>query len=291
MPEAASTLAAAPPAPQKFVLPDELASQTELPLAQPPAEGDKTVVQNTAEQAPAPQPGSEKKPDTDQDPEKQRTSRRFERRLDKAYRRAAEATARAELSERLLNEERAKAQAPVDTDAPKLEQFDDIEKFALAREKYAADKALKADQTKRQTEAQKQAQARLVETWEEKADSASEKYDDWNAVVGNLKPTSPWATAIMHTENGVDVAYHLGKNLKEAERIQELPSILQVLEIGKLAAKLAAELPKPKTPSKAPAPITPLTGAAPVATDVPSEQDDYPTWFKKRQRQVHAKRY
>ena len=94
----------------------------------------------------------------------------------------------------------------------------------------------------------------------------------------------------VEAENAEDVAYYLGKNPKEAERIVSLPTLSQVREIGKLEAKLLAEPAKPKTPSKAPAPITPLTGAAPVTTDVPSENDEIGTWIKRRSKQVHGKR-
>ena len=268
-------------------------SQPAAPPAAPPsapAEGESTSAQNIAEQAPAAPEGEDKDkpkaPPTGQDPEKQ-SSRRFERRLDKAYRRAAEAQARADLLEKQIAE--LKPKEPADQGAPRLEDFKDIEEYAAAREKHAADKALKDDQTKRQTEAQKQAQARLVETWEEKAERAEEKYEDWASVVGRLQPTTPWAMALMHAENGEDVAYHLGKNLKEAARIQELQPIQQILEVGRLAAKLAAEPPKPKTPSKAPAPITPLSGAASAATDAPSEQDDMRTWIRKRNKQLGRK--
>jgi hypothetical protein len=64
----------------------------------------------------------------------------------------------------------------------------------------------------------------------------------------------------------------------------------QIREIGKLEHRLAAEPPKPKTPSKAPAPITPLTGTAPVVSDVPTESDDVGAWIKKRNKQLYGQR-
>jgi len=260
------------------------------PAASPaaPAEGEETPAQNTAEQAPATAPEGGKPEKTGQDPEKQ-SSRRFERRLDKAYRKAAEAQARADFFEKQLNELKQPKAADV-PGAPKLEQFDDIEKYAEARAKHEREQALKEYQAKQQTESHKQLQARIVESWSEKAESASDKYEDFEEVVGDIKPTSPWAMAVMKSANGADVAYHLGKNEKEARRIMSLEPVDQILEIGLLAAKLAAEPPKPKTPSRAPAPITPLTGATPAASDTPSDQDDIGAWIKKRQKQVHGSR-
>src|SRR3990167_10861348 len=100
------------------------------PAPEAPAEGG-TPAQNTAEQAPATSPEGEK-PATDQDPEKQRGSRRFERKLDRAYKRAAEQQARADFLEKQLSEYRAKATPASEPGTPKLESFDDIEKYAEA---------------------------------------------------------------------------------------------------------------------------------------------------------------
>jgi hypothetical protein len=54
------------------------------------------------------------------------------------------------------------------------------------------------------------------------------------------------------------LAYHLGANPKEAERISRLPPLLQAKEIGRIEAKLAADPPTKKT-SSAPSPISPVT--------------------------------
>ena len=265
------------------------APATPPPAAPAPAEGAPPAAQNTAEQAPATAPEGEK-PDTDQDPEKRGKSR-YERRLDRAYKRAAEQQARAEFYEKQLNETKAKAAPEADPSAPRLEQFDDIEKYAQAKAKHEADKAIRDHQTKQQTEAQKQAQTKLTESWEGAVERGAGKYPDFEEVVGELQPNTPWAAAVMQVENGDEVAYHLGKNLKEARRIASLPQFSQILEIGRLSAKIAAEPPKPKTPSKAPAPITPLTGASPAASSAtPSDDDDLKTWMAKRNKQVHGSR-
>lgn len=229
-----------------------------------PAEGVPQAAQNTAEQAPATAPEGEK-PDTDQDPEKRGKSR-YERRLDRAYKRAAENQARAEFYERQLAETKAAQQPQADPSAPKLEQFSDIEKYAEAKAKYESDRTLKDHQQKQQTERNKQQEALLVADWETRAERGSDKYDDWQEVVGDLKPTTPWAVGLMQVENGEDVAHYLGKNVKEAQRINGLPPYAQLLEIGRLSQKIAAEPPKPKTPSKAPAPVSALTGASPAVS-------------------------
>lgn len=283
MPEqvAPTTAPAAPAAP---VAPAAPAAAT--------AEGGKDPAQNTADQATAPQPGSEQKPDTDgDDPEKKRQSRRFERRLDKAYRREAEARARADLLEKQLTEARRAASSPADPNEPKLEQFKDIEEYAAAKAKYHSDKALRDHTEKQRQESQQKEIAALTESWTEKAEVGAEKYEDWEEVVGDVKLNSPWTVAAAEADNAADIMYWLGKNIKEAQRIAGLSPRAQIREIGKLEEKLIANPPtKPKAPSKAPAPITPVSGAAPVISDVPSEEDDMKTWIAKRNKQVYGKR-
>ena len=55
------------------------------------------------------------------------------------------------------------------------------------------------------------------------------------------------------------MAYYLGANPKEAERISKLAPFLQAKEIGKIEAKLA-DNPPVKRSSTAPSPISPGSG-------------------------------
>jgi hypothetical protein len=66
------------------------------------------------------------------------------------------------------------------------------------------------------------------------------------------------AQTIKASDAGPDVAYYLGTNPKEADRISRLTPFLQVKELGKLEAKLADNPPVKRT-SSAPAPISPVT--------------------------------
>lgn len=248
-----------------------------------PAEGG-TPAQNTADSAAATPQGDEKTPKTP-DPADKRGTSRFERRISRLHREAAEARAERDFLKRQMEESRAKEAA--DPAAPKLESFKDIEEYATAKAKYEAEKTLKQHQATQRAEAARREQAKLVETWETRAVRGSEKYDDFDEVVGEIKPTTPWALAIMEAENGDEIAYHLGKNLGEARRIASLPPTAQIREIGKLEYRLAAEPQKPKTPSKAPAPITPVSGAAPVeAKSVYDKDITYDQFVKLRNKQL-----
>ena len=69
------------------------------------------------------------------------------------------------------------------------------------------------------------------------------------------------AETIRASDIGPEIAYHLGSNPKEAERIARLSPYLQAKEIGRIEAKLADAPPVKKT-SSAPAPIRPVTARA-----------------------------
>ena len=298
--------------PEQQSLAIEPATQTALaPASKTPSGPVKGRFNLPAESAPAPKPApaaspapaqtpsteaveaqpeeSSDKPElTPEEAEKRRESRRFERKIDKLHRQAAEARARAELAESQLKARETTAK-PADTGAPKLEQFDyDPEKYAKAYAEHEKKLAEKEWEGRQRTAEQTKQREKLLTSWEEKAEQGRDKYDDFDTIVGELQPTGPLIMAIMKAEP--DVAYFLGKNQKEAERIAALEPIDQILEIGRLGAKLAAEPEKPKAPSKAPAPIKPLSGAGSHATDVPSEDDDTATWIKKRNKVVNTRR-
>ena len=237
--------------------------------------------QNPAEQATA-TPTGEAPPETPEQAAK-RQGRRFERRYDKAIRRAAEAEARAQILEKQLKDT---TPAPQDSGAPRLEDFTDIQDYAKAIEKHASEKAVKEIDAKRAADSQREHQQRLRSEWEKRVSAAEGKYEDFDEVVGDLKPNAPWSFAVMEAENGPDIAYYLGTHLDEVKAIASLSPTAQIRAIGRLEAKLAAEPAKPKTPSKAPAPITPVGGKSGGANDAPQDTDDIKTWMKKEEARV-----
>jgi len=263
-----------------------VAQQPVAPPPAPPAEVASPATETPAEQAPASETPAEAKPETtDEQPEK-RSQSRFERRLNKVYRKYGEEKARADFLEKQINE--LKAPKPTEqVGEPRLDQFDDIEKYAKAKADYAKEQALKERDTTERTKSLQAAQQEIVSSWEEKATKAEDKYDDFDEVVGNIQPVDAVSVAIMSADNGADVAYYLGKNLKEAQRIMEIRNpIAQSVAIGKLAAKLESEPPVPKQPSKAPAPITPVSGNAAAPSDEIAPDDDMRTFIRKRERQL-----
>lgn len=268
------------------------------PPAPPAAAPSAPAGETPAAAAETPQTPAGETPAKPEDSEADR-QRRHRRQLNTAYRKAAEAQARAELAERQLNDWRQQQQAPADPSAPvapRLEAFKTLEEYTAAveqytekRAKYESERAVKDLQTRQQGETQKQARARLTEQWETMTERGESKYADFSDVVGEVTPDTVFGAAMMSLENGEEVAYHFGKNMKDAERIAKLPAFQQILEIGRISERLAAAPKKPPTPSQAPAPINPVTGAAPASADIPSEEDDMRTWIRKRNKQLGRK--
>ena len=153
---------------------------------------------------------------------------------------------------------------------PTRDTFDDPDAYDTALSEWAmregvrtAEAKIASDRAAAEAAAQKSAQeaeiAALNTRWEASKAKASEKYQDYAAVAeGEHTVSVPMAHAILVLENGTDVAYHLGKNPEESARIAAIKNpMMQVLEIGKIAARLAAP------PSRAPRsrPLEPIDGS------------------------------
>ena len=83
-------------------------------------------------------------------------------------------------------------------------------------------------------------------------DTASDKYDDFDDVVrGNDVPFTPHVRdALLLVENPAEVAYRLGKNRSELERISKLHPLDQAREVNKLSFSLMGNHGKPSANQK-----------------------------------------
>jgi hypothetical protein len=117
----------------------------------------------------------------------------------------------------------------------------------------------KAEELLAKREAERQ-QFELLNQYHEREEMARDKYDDFEQVAYNpkLPITTVMAQTIQASDVGPDLAYYLGSNPKEAERISRLSPYLQAKEIGKIEVKLADNPPIKKSTS-APPPIKPVT--------------------------------
>ena len=142
---------------------------------------------------------------------------------------------------------------------------------------------------------------RVQTTYKERVDKASEKYQDYFEVAESpdVAITVPMAHAIMASEFGPDIQYQLGKEPAEAKRISELSVPQQLLALGRIEAKLAAEAApkkevsaaeekpaaaKPAAVSSAPPPVAKLKGGPSESTKSPEDMsmDEYAAMRKKQ---------
>ena len=156
---------------------------------------------------------------------------------------------------RTWDRERTKAPEPVAAPVSQ-DQFESVEKYAEALATQKAEQLLQQREIERQ-------QSAIIESYHEREEQARDKYEDFEAVAYNpsLKITTVMAQTIQASDVGPDVAYYLGLNPKEADRISRLSPFLQAKEIGKLEAKVASS-PPTKKPSSAPAPIQPVVASS-----------------------------
>lgn len=154
--------------------------------------------------------------------------------------------------EQRLKAEEAKLKASIPAELPPADSLPPEEYAELLAERKAAELIERREQAR--------IQAELLEQYHEKEEEARAKYDDFEQVAYNpkLPITDVMAQTIQASDIGPEMAYYLGSNPKEAERISRLSPFLQAKEIGKIEAKLSDNPPVKKT-SNAPAPIAPVT--------------------------------
>ena len=275
----------APAAPVQKATRFEIPVLTELKpaVAEPPAKApDATPPVATEEKPP-----EAAKPDPEAEAAAKARSERL--RVNRLYKQNAELKAQYELANKELEKLRAPTVATATmSGAPDPSKFTDITEYTKAVTEWAKSENAKEITQKQQQEQVQRRQQEITESWDTAAERGAAKYEDFEQAVGELKPTSPWAIAVMQCENADDVAYYLGKNMAEAKRIIGLEPLAQIREIGKLEAKLLATPPTPKPASKAPAPINPVQGVA-VPSDGITPQMDFEKFMKVRNKQLGRK--
>ncbi len=200
-------------------------------------------------------------------------------------REAAKAEAQQEREARLALEARLKeleakanpqpAQAPANElgPEPQPEQFSDMFEYAKALAEYTADKKL---MEREQQEAQRKAAAEQelkFKAWSERISKAKAELPDFDEMVqsSEVSVSDPVRDAIMESDVGPKILYHLAENPEFASKLNGMSVISALREIGKLEARL--EKPASGTEraptgttvvgkSRAPAPITPIRGGA-----------------------------
>lgn len=214
--------------------------------------------------------------------------------------RAAKAERKAEARYQELQREIQELKTPKAAEAktesaPKREEFNSYEDFVEARALHAARQETKKEIEAFKSDAEKKTkettQASARKEFEGKRDSmvaAGQKaYADFDAVVneavedGLLPNRGPFFEAMVESEIGEKIAYHLAKNPKEAERIAALSVYRQLSELGKLEDKLSAT----KAPRET---MEPIAGRTQVNTGLRDDMS-MDAYVKARQKQANQR--
>lgn len=196
---------------------------------------------------------------------KQREEARKEAQREREAREALEARLQA------LEKQNAPQAQKVDEE-PQPSQFNDAFEYAKALAEYTADKRI--EEMKKQEAEARQAQERqkVIETWATKVQQAKATLPDFDDIVASsdVVVNDDIRDAILESDVGPQILYHLAENEDVAKRISGLSAKQALREIGKLEARFEAKETKPEPTvvrSKAPTPIQPIKGSS--SADVP----------------------
>ncbi len=154
-----------------------------------------------------------------------------------------------------------KPTVPAPAGPPQREHFESLDEYLEAKTDWQLAQRF-TEIEKRAAEAQQQRAIETLErTWEQRLSAEANKdeaFEEYVETVGT-RISGLAGIAIKEAESGVEIVRFLGENPAELKRLSSLTPAAQVREIGKIEARLETKPAAPKV-SKAPAPISPVTG-------------------------------
>jgi len=216
-------------------------------------------------------------------------------RINEITRLRREAERRAERAEARLREKEGLAQPKPQTPAqlpprPTIDKFETTEMYEDAlfewRDQVQSAKAAVAEGER--------AEAEALRIFNENAKDFRKEHPDFDDVIENPVFTPNMRYAILQSENGPQVAYHLGlpKNKDIAEHIRRLTVERQLYEVGKLETQILIAKKTRKVPS-APAPIQPVGMSGVSGAKDPSKMTtaEWMEWDKQQELAKLKKQY
>lgn len=157
---------------------------------------------------------------------------------------------------------------------PSADQYKDYGEYVEALADWKADQRVSEALAKRDAERASEADVRAktagTQAWNERQTAARETIKDYDAVIGksSIEVAPHVIQALLDSDRGPEVAYHLAKNPEQAARLNGLSPLSAAREIGRLEASVSVS-PSPvvKPVSNAPEPITPIRGGVTNSAD------------------------
>lgn len=164
------------------------------------------------------------------------------------------------------------AQAPVETKAPTLEDFDYDEtafNAALISHQVKQGVAEESQRLQQQSIAAQQEAVRQqkAQAFDAQIAEVTASKPDYQEVIKNLPEfKQDTLDAIMSSDQGAEMAYALGQQLDLADEIANASPMVAAMKLGELSARLKQK-PEIK-PSAAPSPIEPVSSGGSISKDI-----------------------
>jgi hypothetical protein len=188
----------------------------------------------------------------------------FQKRINKVTADKYAEKRRADEAERKLAELQSKPATPA-SDEPTLESFDyDEDAYRKALIKHQVAEAVKAQTETSRQEAARQSAEQTQAAFNKRIAALNKA--DFADVAGAI-PELPngVADALVQSENGAELIYHLGTHLDMADKIANMSPQQAMMELGRISVNMTAH-PEVKT-SAAPDPITPLNSGGTISKE------------------------
>lgn len=221
----------------------------------------------------------------EQTPEQQEQHKKggFQRRIDKLTREKTEAARELEYwkQEALKGKQQEPEQRqpePAQSNAkPRMEDFTDAADYIEAVTEWKAEQLLneRENRTKQET-----TQREIATTWKQKVEATRSELPDFDDVIASADVPVPKVLrdALLESDMGPKLAYHLAKHPEEAEAIAAMSESQVLRAIGRLEARLEGNTTASPAPAKkvsnAPAPIKPLGGGSSNSKTVANMTND-----------------
>lgn len=218
--------------------------------------------------------------DTDEQPrdEKGKFKSGVQQRFDELTRKRGEAEREAAYWRQRA--EAATAPTEAKAEKPTPDKFNDYGEYVEALTEWKADEKVRAAMAERDQQqakvAQQSAQDVRAQTWAERVSAASKSIADFDEVLStaDVAVADHVREAILDSEAGPKLAYHLAKNPAEADRISRLSPTQAAMALGRIEASFAAPPPPVSKPvTKAPAPLSALNTSQASGTKAIDQMD------------------
>lgn len=215
--------------------------------------------------------------DEDQKPEEVKPKKKggFQKKLERKDREIEQ------LKQMLAQQQQPQTQKPAEKTVensddlePDVEKYESLTDFYKDHSRWAARQEVKAfrkeQEERAKAESAKSAEQAKLSDFHKREDEFSKAAPDYQEIIdenSDYMVSAGLKEAVLASEHGPEIIYTLFKNKTELNRINSLNLVQQVLEIGKLEAKLSKSEQKPEVKTKTAAPPPPK----PVGTRSPGK--------------------